>query len=70
MRDNIKNFIRSHATEEEKAEMRQNCIRIGRFGYEEYEALAEKARSREEYDFYVYQAHWAFKSAEALVFGA
>lgn len=50
--------------------MRENCIRIGPFGHEEYEALAEKARSREEYDFYMNQAHWAFKSEEALVFGA
>ena len=70
MSNGNKGFIRIQATEEEKAEMRENCIRIGRFGYEEYETLADKARSREEYDFYTYQAHWAFKSAEALVFGA
>lgn len=69
MQNENKNFIRIQATAEEKAEMRKNCIRIGRFGYEEYEDLADKAKSREEYDFYTNQAHWAFKSAEALVFG-
>lgn len=69
MQNNIRSFIRNHATEEEKAEMQKNCIRIGRYGHEQYEALADKARSQEEYNFYKTQAHWAFKSAEALEFG-
>lgn len=70
MQNESRDFIRDRATEYEKAEMQKNCIRIGRFGYEEYEALAEKAKSREEYDFYKDRAHWAFKSVEALEFGA
>ena len=68
--ENNKTFLRDQATTEEKTEMRENVYRIGRFGYEEYEALAKKARSREEYDFYIEQAHWAFKSREAQTFGS
>ena len=70
MLDKNKTFLRSHATTEEKTEMYENSIRIGSFDYEEYEALADKARSREEYDFYMERAHWAFKSSEAVEFGA
>ncbi len=62
-------FEREKATEEEKEEMKRSRIRLGRFDYEGYEECADRARSKEEFDFYMYEAHWAFKSAEARVFG-
>lgn len=69
MQNANKSNIRKFATEDEKKEMLDNRLRIGDFRYEEYEKLAEQARSQEEREFYEDQAHWAFKSSEALTFG-
>ena len=49
--------------------MYSNRLRIGIFDYERYEALADKAKSREEYEFYMDEARIAFKNTEALTFG-
>lgn len=69
MQNASKDNIRSHATEAERKEMYDNCLRIGDFSYEEYEDLAKHARSQEEREFYEDKAHWAFKSREMLEFG-
>ena len=72
MQNDSKSFEREKATDEEWKQMYQNRARICcicSFDYELYEALAEKAKSREEYEFYMDEARLAFKSAEALTFG-
>ena len=72
MSNNNKSFEREKATKEEREQMYRNRARICctcSFDYELYETLAEKAKSREEYEFYMDEARLAFKSAEALTFG-